>query len=149
MVLLFPGSFKPFHDGHFLLLKRYIEELQPEKLYIIISNKNRSGITAESTEDFIKIALGDRLMDTEINIEISPSPSPINYCYKIIGNDPEENEYTMVNSSKDSDKRIEQFYELFKKGGKYYHDKSYAVKVDIDIEPIKMNLKMLLFLQLL
>lgn len=136
MNLLFPGSFKPFHDGHFSLIKRYVEELSPEKVYIVISPKDRSGISAESSKDFIKNVFKDSWYNTEIIIKISEEPSPINYCYEIIGNDKRKNKYSMINSSKDKDKRVEQFYKLYKKGGDYYNGKSYAVKTDVETEPI-------------
>ena len=136
MILLFPGAFKPFHDGHFLLLRRYVEELSPEKVYIVISNKERSGITAEQSKEVIEEIFAGVWKDIEVNVEISDKPSPINYCYGIIGNDEDSNEYVMINSSKDNDKRIEQFYELFKKGGKYYHSKSYASNPEVETEPL-------------
>ena len=138
MILLFPGSFKPFHDGHFLLLKRYIEEFAPEKVYIIISSKKRSGIKPAISKSFIKKVFNDTWNDIEFIIKISPKKvNPINYCYKIIGNDKNsDHEYIMINSGKDNDSRVEDFYELFKKGGDYYHNGAYAVNPDIETEPL-------------
>jgi len=137
MILLFPGSFKPFHDGHFSLLKRYIEELSPEKVYIIISSKKRAGIPASVSKKFIKKVFGKSWDNIEFIIKVTPKKiNPINYCYKIIGNDKEKNQYVMINSDKDSDTRVEDFYELFKKGGEYYHNKSYAVDPEIETDAI-------------
>lgn len=137
MILLFPGSFKPFHDGHFSLIKRYIEELSPEKVYIIISSKKRAGIPASASKNFIKKVFDGIWDDIEFDIKVTPKKiNPINYCYKIIGNDKEENQYAMINSDKDSDNRVADFYELFKKGGDYYHDGAYAVDPEIETEPI-------------
>ena len=137
MILLFPGSFKPFHDGHFSLIKRYIKELSPERVYLIISSKKRAGIPASVSKNFIKKVFNGIWDDIEFDIkEKKKKINPINYCYKIIGNDKEENQYAMINSDKDSDNRVADFYELFKKGGDYYHDGAYAVDPEIETEPV-------------
>lgn len=137
MILLYPGSFKPFHDGHFSLIKRYIKELSPEKVYIIISSKKRSGISASVSKNFIKKVFSGIWKDIEFIIKVTPKKiNPINYCYKIIGNDKEKNQYVMINSNKDSDNRVNDFYKLFKKGGKYYHNGAYAINPEISTDAV-------------
>ena len=75
-ILLFPGGFKPFHDGHLSILKSHIfniDNVHIDEVRIYISSKNRDNITADSSLWFlnnIKDKLSE-LYNVNINVGIS------------------------------------------------------------------------------
>ena len=55
-IFLYPGAFKPFHDGHYMLLKRYIDTYKNNKdmqFIIIVSSTNRDFIDVNKSKYFI------------------------------------------------------------------------------------------------
>jgi len=126
-ILLFPGGFKPFHDGHLKILESHINNLDNvhiDEARIYISQKGR---------DFIPDAIQTLLFLTDIkpNLEklyniklrfiISSTVSPIRQCYIDAGNTEDDNMYALVSSNKGNDIiRAKDFGKSFAKGGKYY-----------------------------
>ena len=138
--LLFPGGMKPFHDGHLRIIESYLKNSinSINEVYIIISKKNREGITANSTLFFLnKIKNNiENLYKIKLNIQISESPSPITLCYKIVGNSDNDNIFCLVSSNKDNDKREQNFINDWTKNGKYYKNIEKVFKINANIEPI-------------
>lgn len=143
-ILLFPGGFKPFHDGHLSILKSHIFNIDNVHIYevrIYISSKNRDNITADSSLWFlnnIKDKLSE-LYNVNINVGISEYPAPIRKCYNDVGSSNNDEKFCLVTSNKGNDiKRKDEFVQLYSENGKYY-DSTKGVKaiyINANIEPV-------------
>lgn len=143
-ILLFPGGFKPFHDGHLSILKSHIfniDNVHIDEARIYISYKDRDSITADSSLWFlnnIKDKLSD-LYNINIKVEISEYPAPIRKCYNDVGSSLNDDKFCLVTSDKGTDiKRKEEFVNLYSINGKYYN-KELGIKtiyINADIKPI-------------
>ena len=143
-ILLFPGGFKPFHDGHLSILKSHIfniDNVHIDEVRIYISSKNRDNITANSSLWFlnnIKDKLSE-LYNVNINVCISEYPAPIRKCYNDVGSSINDEKYCLVTSNKGNDiKRKDEFVQLYSENGKYY-DSTKGVKtiyINANIEPV-------------
>ena len=143
-ILLFPGGFKPFHDGHLSILKSHIfniDNVHIDEVRIYISSKNRDNITADSTLWFlnnIKDKLSE-LYNVNINVGISEYPAPIRKCYNDVGSSINDEKFCLVTSNKGNDiKRKDEFVQLYSENGKYY-DSTKGVKtiyINANIEPV-------------
>lgn len=128
-ILLYPGGFKPFHDGHLKLLLSAIENNDIDEVYIITSEHARDNISAKSVFDNIIYAVKYKLLH-QYNHSISlkyivTKGSPIGECYNIINNDTTYAIYTVLCSNKSDidESRNNKFYEEYKVGGIYNKDK--------------------------
>lgn len=129
-IVLFPGAFKPFHDGHYSIIESYFQrEQQPEKFQCIISKKDRMGLTAKTSYNFMKKVFENS--PYSIDVEICDIDSPIRKCYQILQDD-EDNDYLycLAASSKDGQAKYKYFYKDFSKGGKYYNGQDKVVEFD-------------------
>lgn len=142
-ILLFPGGFKPFHDGHLSILNSYlnnIDNVHFDYVYIIISNKNRGSINANTTYNFLN-NIKDNLnyfYNTEFNIMICDIPSPIHKCYWYVGNSLNDDKFSLVSSNKNNDIiRTNDFINAYQQGGKYYNELigEKTIRLNVDIEP--------------
>ena len=143
-ILLFPGGFKPFHDGHLSILKSHIfniDNVHIDEVRIYISSKNRDNITADSSLWFlnnIKDKLSE-LYNVNINVGISEYPAPIRKCYNDVGSSINDEKFCLVTSNKGNDiKRKDEFVQLYSENGKYY-DSTKGVKaiyINANIEPV-------------
>lgn len=143
-ILLFPGGFKPFHDGHLTILKSHIfniDNVHIDEVRIYISSKNRDNITANSSLWFlnnIKDKLSE-LYNVNINVCISEYPAPIRKCYNDVGSSINDEKFCLVTSNKGNDiKRKDEFVQLYSENGKYY-DSTKGVKtiyINANIEPV-------------
>lgn len=143
-ILLFPGGFKPFHDGHLSILKSHIfniDNVHIDEVRIYISSKNRDNITANSSLCFlnnIKDKLSE-LYNVNINVCISEYPAPIRKCYNDVGSSINDEKFCLVTSNKGNDiKRKDEFVQLYSENGKYY-DSTKGVKtiyINANIEPV-------------
>ena len=146
-VLLFPGGFKPFHDGHLSILESHIYNLDNipiNEVKIYISNKGRDFIPdAELTYDFldsIKNNLEDEY-NVKFSIEICDNVTPIRKCYITAGNIEEDmchNVYGLVSSNKDNDIiRKRDFADAYSKNGKYYNESigERTIFINTNVEP--------------
>lgn len=128
--VIFPGSFKPFHEGHYLQIQKYLELSDYNvDIRIIISNADREGIKAETSKSFM-----DKVFSKEkrVSVEIAKNPSPIKAMYDIINNG--KGTYTMVSSDKGDDKkRVEDLLSYYKK---HPVDGVKVISTSIDYSPI-------------
>ena len=122
-ILLFPGGFKPFHDGHLSILKSHIfniDNVHIDEVRIYISSKNRDNITANSSLLFlnnIKDKLSE-LYNVNINVCISEYPAPIRKCYNDVGSSINDEKFCLVTSNKGNDiKRKDEFVQLYSVNG--------------------------------
>lgn len=143
-ILLFPGGFKPFHDGHLSILKSHIfniDNVHIDEVRIYISSKNRDNITADSSLWFlnnIKDKLSE-LYNVNINVGISEYPAPIRKCYNDVGSSNNDEKFCLVTSNKCNDiKRKDEFVQLYSENGKYYDSTKgiKAIYINANIEPV-------------
>lgn len=144
-ILLFPGGFKPFHDGHLSILESYISNIDNvniDEIRIYISPKDRENITADSTIQFLDLIKYniEKKYGIVLTVSISDYPSPIRKCYDDVNNSASDELFCMVSSDKDNDiKRKDDFYKQYQPDGKYY-DEEKGVKtfnINVNITPIK------------
>ena len=80
---LYPGGFKPPHKGHFEALKDLASRNYIDEVHVIISQKDRDGITAQQSLETWKTYLEcDPIPKAQVLI--SPYPSPVTYAYKFV-----------------------------------------------------------------
>jgi hypothetical protein len=133
MIGLFPGGFKCFTDAHMEIVQRCLKLKDISKLHIIISNKDRDGITAESSFDFIYSLFKN---NKRVEVSISEDPSPIKTCYSIVGN-ASHGTFALISSDKGNDyERVEQFVEAFSEKGPYYNKRVNVILCPIKIDPV-------------
>lgn len=137
-ILLYPGGFKPFHDGHLYLLDNIIFNEHIDEVHIFIGNTPRDMITVDDSLIIINSCIDKlkKLYDIPIYCHVV-SGSPISKCYSMINNDNvHENIYGLLSSCKDTDaKRTHAFYESYLDGGVYNTNKWYYNKAfDINVE---------------
>lgn len=149
IVILFPGSFKPFHMGHLILLHKYIKyaiENYNESynrpaidVKIIISKKDREFINAQSTVNFLndikKYLVSDYsywygqtnkkyipYANTNVDFYITECDSPIQECYRIVNESKaRETKFMLVTSNKSFDlNRQHEMVMAFNYAGKYF-----------------------------
>lgn len=103
---LFPGGFKPPHEGHLAVVKEALSK-GIEKVVILISSKSREGSDREwDAKSSLKIwnsLLKDAGISAKVEVRVSSFPSPVLASYKFLEEDPNiggKNIY-MIKSSKD------------------------------------------------
>ena len=139
--VLFPGKFKPFHDGHMDIIKKYLacKEYQTY-VTIIISKVDKDGMKAATTKWFLDKLFADY---KRVKVIISRDNSPIATAYDMTGQkEYGDGKYTMVSSNKknkrnDDGERTKDFVTLFKKGGKYYTNGVEPIKLNVDTTPLR------------
>ena len=119
--IMVPGGFKPVHAGHIELIESYLKG-DPEhdtNVYVIISNKEREGLSAKTSYDFLnKVFCKFR----NFHCIISPDKSPVYTVYnmtatKFFG----DGLYAMGSSTKEDDvARQFEYNKRFSKDGSYY-----------------------------
>ena len=143
---LYPGAFKPFHDGHYTLLKRYIETYKNDDdsyFMIIVSSTPREFITIDKSIEFITNIVENKLGTK--NVIVYPDANPMRACYTLVGQSIlhafNKDVYTIISSSKGNDnKRFEDFYNSYNEGGKYYSGINKIFKPnDIILEPVLLD----------
>jgi cytidyltransferase-like protein len=85
-IALFPGAFKPPHKGHFDVVKKLLEKA--DQVVVLISPKNREGITAE--ESVAVWNLYKPLLDGTVEVKITEG-SPIQEAFNTVKNNPDTN----------------------------------------------------------
>lgn len=119
--IMVPGGFKPVHAGHIELIESYLKG-DPEhdtNVYVIISNKDREGLSAQTSYDFLNKIFGKF---HNFHCMISPDKSPVYTVYnmtatKFFG----DGLYAIGSSTKEDDvARQLEYNKRFSKNGSYY-----------------------------
>jgi hypothetical protein len=138
VIILFPGSFSPFTDGHYGLVSRYLSEsnrkgLKVSEVRILMSMKERDGIDPDIVYKFTEAVYSN---DNRVKV-VPCTTSPIRVVYEeVMNRDNIGNSYILARSDKDDDQVAEAFYKDFSKGGKYWYDGVSVIDLDIDRSPI-------------
>lgn len=137
-IILFPGSFSPFTDGHYGLVARYLSEanrkgLNVSEVRILMSMKEREGIDPGIVYQFV-----EAIYSNDKRVKVVPcSASPVRVVYEeVMNRDNVGNSYILARSDKDNDQVAEAFYKDFSKGGKYWYDGVSVIDLDVDRSPI-------------
>lgn len=80
---ILPGGFKPPHKGHFEAVKDLASRGYIDKVHVVISQKERDGITAKQSLETWQTYLKCEPIPKAV-VEISSYPSPVTYAYKFI-----------------------------------------------------------------
>lgn len=132
--IFIPGSFSPFHDGHYKMIETFLYNDNTE-IIIVVSKKKRDNIN-----NSIVISLLNKIFSKFNNVKIIESEiSPIKWIYEnTIEN--ENIKYSMIRSNKNNDDKIcESYIDAFSCNGKFYSDKIIVEKINTKIEPLKFN----------
>jgi len=137
-IILFPGSFSPFTDGHYGLVARYLSEanrkgLNVSEVRILMSMKEREGIDPGVVYQFV-----EAIYNNDKRVKVVPcTASPVRVVYEeVMNRDNVGNSYILARSDKDNDQVAEAFYKDFSKGGKYWYDGVSVIDLDVDRSPI-------------
>lgn len=84
----FPGKFKPPHKGHFDAAKYLASQNYINRVYVIISNVTKFGITAEDSLYIWNEYLAAE-PNPKIKVMISNESSPIKDIYRFLKNNPD------------------------------------------------------------
>lgn len=134
--MLFPGSFSPYTDGHYMMLKRFTDWASAEygdrgfDVTIIKSGNPRADLDPDLMVAFIKAVYSN---DNRVRVVKSGKSGPIKACYGILRQN--NGVFTFVRSSKDNDDAAAQFIADFGKGGKCARDGVTVLNPDIDCQP--------------
>ena len=143
-ILLFPGGFKPVHDGHLSILESHISNIDNvhiDEARVYISPKDRDCITADTSLWFFN-EIKDNLSDfynVDIITAISDIPSPVGKCYNDVSTCLTLDKFCMVSSNKDTDIiRKGDFVNTYHVGGRKYDSSKgeQTVYINADIEPV-------------
>lgn len=84
----FPGKFKPPHKGHFEAAKYLASQNYINRVYVIISNVTKFGITPEDSlyiwQEYLKAD-----PNPKIKVQISTEGSPVKDIYTFLKNNPD------------------------------------------------------------
>ena len=132
--IFIPGSFSPFHDGHYKMIENFLFNDNAE-IIIIMSEKKRDDIDNSVITDLL-----NKIFSKYDNVKIIKSDiSPIKWIYENTIED-ENVIYSMIRSNKNADDRIcEAYANSFSVNGKFHSDKIFVEKINLKIEPLKFN----------
>lgn len=137
-IILFPGSFSPFTDGHYSLVMRYLLEAKQkginiDKVKILMSLKEREGIDPKVVCKFVSLVYSN---DSRVEV-VGCAQSPVRVVYEEVqDNANAKNTYILARSSKDDDRVVEDFYKNFSKGGKYWYEGCSVIDLEVDRKPL-------------
>lgn len=137
-IILFPGSFSPFTDGHYGLVSRYLntakrQGINIDRVKILMSMKEREGVNPIVVYQFVSQVYSN---DNRIEV-VACDQSPIREVYEEVkDSNNSSNMYILARSDKDNDKVTEDFYKNFSKGGKYWYSGIQVRDLDVSREPI-------------
>lgn len=138
--ILFPGSFKPVHAGHMNYIKKYLEDYEgaPTNLYVIIARKNRDGISANTSCDFLNKVFGSF---PNFHCVVADCDSPVTSAYNMAATKKfGDGRYALASSTKDTDeRRSNDFVKYFSENGKYYTPGIRAEKLNALNVPLFKN----------
>lgn len=124
--VIYPGAFKPFHDGHWTQIKKYLDlDGYDVDVTVMLSAADREGIKAETTKSFM-----DKVFASEprVRVWISPDASPVRAVYKVV--EAGRGSFAMASSGKGDDKkRVDDFIRYFKT-----HPSAGATIIDVPVD---------------
>ena len=98
--VIYPGAFKPFHDGHWMQIRKYLDlDGYDVDVTVILSSADREGIKAGTSKSFM-----DKVFASEpkVRVWISPDASPVRAAYRAVENG--RGVFAMASSGKGDDK---------------------------------------------
>jgi hypothetical protein len=101
-VCIYPGAFKPPHKGHFEAAKDLASRPYVTQVKVIISPKERQGITANQSLEIWETYL-EAQPNIKISVEIAKSPSPITDAANYIEDHPKEDPIYVAGSKSEVD----------------------------------------------
>lgn len=101
-VCIYPGAFKPPHKGHFEAVKDLVSRPYITQVKIIISPKERQGITADQSLKIWNTYLKAQPMAT-VSVEKAKEDSPIKDAIKYIGTHPKDTTIYIAGSADEVD----------------------------------------------
>lgn len=139
VTILIPGGFKPAHEGHIDLIRRYANNNNVKNVKVIIGPGVRNGITQEEAQKIAKMLLKGY---KNVDIELSSYSSPVLAVYKYIET-AVPGTYAMGAAEKGMGTagydKVLNFVKGYNEGGKYFHLKPKGVNViefSIDTKPV-------------
>ena len=124
--VIYPGAFKPFHDGHWMQIRKYLDlDGYDVDVTVILSSADREGIKAGTSKSFM-----DKVFASEpkVRVWISPDASPVRAAYRAVENG--RGVFAMASSGKGDDKkRVDDFVRYFRT-----HDTAGGDVVDVPVD---------------
>ncbi len=133
-VAYYPGGFKPPHEGHYALAKGYADMPNVSEVVILITPKERDGITVQDAKQVWKTLLTGT---SNIKVEETTYPSPLLAAYKYVELEAKPGETIALGASSKGDDyaRVKDFVAQHQEGGKYH--KSGVSVVELPFESSK------------
>ena len=144
ITVLFPGGFKPLTGAHMDLAERYAAEADVDRVIMLISGKDRDGITRKDSMQIFDILN----RDSEISIEMQPTEfaSPITAAYEYLFALPPDavGRYALAASAKGDDyvrttsfgSSVEKYKTVGDKNGRKIPAGVNAEMLNINVEPL-------------
>jgi len=142
ITVLFPGGFKPLTGAHMDLAQRYAELSEVSRVIMLISGKDRDGITRNNSMQIFDI------LNSNPKIEMQPTefPSPITAAYEYLFALPEDivGRYALAASAKGDDyvrtttfgSSVEKYKEIGDKNGRKIPAGVNAEMMNVNVEPL-------------
>ena len=117
--VMLPGGFKPPHEGHFMLAKGYADMPNVSEVVILITPKERDGITVQDAKQVWNTLLTGI---PNIKVEETTYPSPLLAAYKYVELEAKPGDTIALGASSKGDDyaRVKDFVAQHQEGGKYY-----------------------------
>lgn len=117
--VMLPGGFKPPHEGHLTLAKGYADMPNVSEVVILITPKERDGITVQDAKKVWELLLAGT---SGVRVEETRFPSPLTAAYEYVKNDAKTGETVALGASSKGDDyaRVRDFVAQHQEGGKYY-----------------------------
>lgn len=140
---IFPGAFKPFHDGHLSIIDNAFNQegdFKLDKIIVIMSETPRENFSYSEIFKFMSSFLNE-IYNKKIEV-IHTNISPIKKCMEIISNDIANN-YCLLRSNKDKDNEIITKYILTHYNNSFYFNSTTKAIDDkvISSTDIRKNIK--------
>lgn len=128
--VIYPGAFKPFHDGHWEQIKKYLNlDGYDVDVTVMLSSADREGIKADTSKTFMDKVFAD---EPRVRVWLSPDASPVRAVYRAVEGG--RGRFAMASSGKGDDKkRVDDFIRYFKT---HPVDGVETVDVPVDYSPV-------------
>lgn len=133
VTVLYPGGFKPAHEGHLDLIRRYSKHPEVNEVWVLVGPGIREGISQS-----VAVQILEKLTEglSNVIVQAVPWPSPVLASYKIVESaDPRS--YSLAASSKEAEnaKRIKDFVFKHSPEGKFFRPEVNVLELPVDITP--------------